>query len=178
MDAPNTEASDDSEPEQDLEELVRHAQTGDRLAFENIDRALRPHVAQRVRIKLGRKLRQYVDSEDIVQETFVEAFKLLPAFSWTRNGCLLRWIEVIAEHQVLRAVRRHKRRSREVSMPRSSQFALPLFGGIGPFVAQGATPSGVAVHNEAIDRVLRALARLKPDRRNVVVLAHVFGLKT
>src|SRR5262245_15828677 len=101
-------------PEQELEELVLRAQGGDRRAFESIVRTLRPHVAQRVCRRMGRQLRQHIDPDDVVQDTFVEAFKLLPGFSWTRNGCLLRWIEVIADYQVQRGVRRQKRRAREV----------------------------------------------------------------
>ena len=181
MNAPKTETlrmRDDLESEQDLEALVLRAKSGDRRAFENIVQALRPRIARRVRLKLGCKLRQQVDAEDVVQDTFVEAFRLLPAFSWTRNGCLVRWIEAIAEHQVQRAVRGQKRRCREVSMPRSSQLALRSLGGMRPFVAQGTSPSGVVVRNEALDRVRSALGRLNPDRRNVVVLAHVCGLKT
>jgi RNA polymerase sigma-70 factor (subfamily 1) len=181
MNAPKTETlrmRDDLESEQDLEALVLRAKGGDRRAFEKIVRALRPRIAQRVRLRLGHKLRQHVDSEDVVQNTFVEAFKLLPAFSWTRNGCLVRWIEAIAEHQVQRAVRGQKRRCREVSMPRSSQLALRSVGGMRPFVAQGTSPSEVVVHNEAIDRVHRALGQMKTDRRNVVLLSHGCGLKT
>ena len=181
MNAPKTEtlrASDDLESEQDLEDLVLRAKGGDRRAFEKIVRALRPRIAQRVRLRLGCKVRQHVDSEDVMQNTFVEAFKLLPAFSWTRNGCLVRWIEAIAEHQVQRAVRRQKRRSREVAMPRSSQLDLQSIGGMGPFVAHGTSPSKVVVHNEALDRIHCALGRMKTDRRNVVLLAHGCDLKT
>jgi RNA polymerase sigma factor (sigma-70 family) len=181
MNAPKTETlrmRDDLESEQDLEALVLRAKGGDRRAFEKIVQALRPRIARRVRLKLGCKLRQQVDAEEVVQDTFVEVFRLLPAFSWTRNGSLVRWIEAIAEHQVQRAVRGQKRRCREVAMPRSSQLDLQSIGGMRPFVAQGTSPSEVVVHNEAIDRVHRALGRMKTDRRNVVLLAHGSDLKT
>jgi len=117
-------------------------------------------------------------ADEVLQDTFVEVFRLLPAFSWTRNGSLVRWIEAIAEHQVQRAVRGQKRRCREVAMPRSSQLDLQSIGGMGPFVAHGTSPSKVVVHNEAIDRVHRALGQMKTDRRNVVLLSHGCGLKT
>ena len=181
MNAPKTETlrmRDDLESEQDLEALVLRAKGGDRRAFEKIVQALRPRIARRVRLKLGCKLRQQVDAEEVVQDTFVEVFRLLPAFSWTRNGSLVRWIEAIAEHQVQRAVRGQKRRCREVAMPRSSQLDLQSIGGMRPFVAQGTSPSEVVVHNEAIDRVHRALGQMKTDRRNVVLLSHGCGLKT
>lgn len=95
------------------------------------------------------------DVEDLVQTTFVEAFRSLPDF---RGDALFStWLARIAVRVTMRAVRRGGGRPASLEVT-----AEPVDGGAGP--------EQVAAAREALQRVEALLGELRPKRRAAFVL--------
>jgi RNA polymerase sigma-70 factor, ECF subfamily len=96
-------------------------------------------------------------AEDLAQETFVKAFRNLPAFDTTRR--LSSWLFRIAHNTALDALRRVK--SSSVSM--DAELPAP------------ATPD--PLEREALAQALQsALSQLRPDHRAAISLRYEEGL--
>jgi RNA polymerase sigma-70 factor (ECF subfamily) len=106
-------------------------------------------------------------AEDLAQETFVKAFRNLAAFDATRR--LSAWILRIAHNVGVDALRR--RRIRTVSTDAApSRDASPA-------VEPPAPPTPDPVERHALRRALQsAMATLRPDQREAVVLRYEEGL--
>jgi RNA polymerase sigma factor (sigma-70 family) len=106
-------------------------------------------------------------AEDLAQETFVKAFRNLAAFDATRR--LSAWILRIAHNVGVDAMRR--RRIRIVSIDATPSPDAP-------HAAEPPAPSAPdPVERDALRRALqRAMATLRPDQREAVVLRYEEGL--
>ena len=69
----------DQEPE-----LISKAKSGDRSAFDQIFRDTQDRIVNFIRSLMGPSLRQRVDPEDILQETFLRAYRRSSRFSGRR----------------------------------------------------------------------------------------------
>ena len=65
------------------------------------------------------------DAEDILQETFVRAFKALPSFDLERGTGFAAWIGRIGLHQTLELLRKRKRERRDLIIPLSGWNIRP-----------------------------------------------------
>ena len=61
------------EPQTRIHSLVDRARRGDREAFNDLSSAHRDDLDRYVRLRLGSHLRQSIDPEDVLQESFVRA---------------------------------------------------------------------------------------------------------
>ncbi len=105
------------------------------------------------------------DAEDVVQETFLSAWRAWDSFRGDSSPKT--WLYAIASRVCLRK-RRH--RSGEPNRFLSLEEVLP-----GPESAL-ASPSDVADRNEARERVRRAILRIPPTYRGPLVLKDIEGL--
>jgi RNA polymerase sigma-70 factor (ECF subfamily) len=114
------------------------------------------HFVQRV-------LRGGSDAEDIAQETFLTASRIAGTFDG-RASCRP-WLYGIAARLMLHRGRRAARLARFLSrlVAQPSEPAL-------------ASPHELLMRSEAQDELSRALAKLSPEKRMVLVLAEVEGL--
>lgn len=98
--------------EKDLEltqslDLVRSAQEGDSDALNLLFERYYERVRRVVRMRLGRKLRQEMDSGDILQETFMAAAKAFDKYEVREEAALINWLAKLAENQIIRAADYH-----------------------------------------------------------------------
>lgn len=148
-------------------DLVRAAQGGDQASFDELVERYGPRVLAIVRARLGRGLREVVESQDIVQETMLEVFKGIGGFEAREGAPFLAWVSRIATNQVRRQAERQNAR-----------------GGPGRHVPEGPAPTGEVGHEveedargpatlielgEAHARVADAIAEL-PERYREVIL--------
>lgn len=102
-------------------ELVRRAKAGDREALERLVQRYYPRVWNIVRLRLGPKLRERVDSQDILQETFIQAVLSFDHFEMRDEASLIKWLATLAERQINAAADYHgaqkRDRRREVALP-------------------------------------------------------------
>jgi len=150
--APGASAVDPDLPD------VRAAQS-DRAAFEVLYR----RYLDRVYGYAFYQLSDHHDAEDATERTFLAALRALPTFR--DEGATFRaWLFRIAHNTIANALRSRSRRRTE-PLPENLERAAP-----------DADPARLVADAEEYRRVLRAVAELPDDRRQVVLLRFVDGL--
>src|SRR3990172_7071842 len=86
-------------------QLVEQARNGDQRAFEEMFASLREGLLATIRSRLSPAARQTIDPEDVLQATFVRAIESTQRFEWRGEGSFRRWLQSIATHVTLDAVR-------------------------------------------------------------------------
>jgi RNA polymerase sigma-70 factor (ECF subfamily) len=137
----------------------------------------RPHLKLLARVRLGRKFRGKVDSDDLVQETFLAAVAAAGDFRGEGDAQLLAWLRAILTSRVLKLVERFRAGGRDVMKERSGLFAPANSSAAGWIpAADQSTPSRAAHRRETAELVAETLAALPPDYREVLVLRNIEGL--
>ncbi len=161
------------------QQLVTLAQGGDDSALGQLCGIYSERVRRIVRFRMGPELRSQLESMDLVQEALIEAVKDLGDFTYSSDGDFLRWLSSIVENTIrdnvdrIHAAKRDVRR--QVSLDKMAARADRLHADAGlPVVTT--TPSVVLSLREELDRLEEAMDRLKPQYREVIVMAKIEGL--
>jgi RNA polymerase sigma-70 factor (ECF subfamily) len=161
-------------------ELVQRAQEGDR---EALDRLLERHSARVlaiVRFRLGPRLRQSVESGDILQETFLAAVKAFPTFEMRDEGSLIHWLAKLVERQIIAQADYHGAKKREaarrVPLDRTRTGSSPLSNSVSVLHADQTTaPLEKLERAEERALVERAMAELPEEYRELLILRNYAG---
>ena len=163
----------------DPEALLTAARQEGQPALGRLLERYRAYLSLLARTQIGRHLRRRVDDSDVVQETFLAAYRDFASFRGTTEAELVAWLRNILAARLADLMRRHvKARARDVrlqqslagEMDRSSQalaFAL---------AARGASPSQEAARRELGVLLADAIQALPADYAEVIVLRHLEGL--
>ena len=143
-------------------QLIEQARKGDQGSFEEIFTALRERLLATTRTYLSSAVRQLVDPEDVLQDTFVRALHSLERFEWQGEGSFCRWLESIATHIALDAVRRQGRR-KMLRIDRDIRGAV-------------ASPSKAMRRQERFERLRKSMETLSLDYQTVLKLSRIEGL--
>lgn len=143
-------------------DLVRQAQAGDELAFEQLARA---H-ADRLFAVLLTLLGDRSDAEDVAQETMLRAWRAIGSFQGRSQ--FFTWMYRIAVNEVNRSLEKRGRQLGRVASEDEIQVAGPA----------SEEPAGRAEQNELRQAIAEALLALPPDHRVAIVLRDVEGLST
>jgi len=109
------------------------------------------------------------DAEDVVQESFLRAYRQLSRFD--ERASFRTWICRIALNCSLDVVRRRKRRSEQTG-PGDAQGEVPMQS----LPARGPTPDRIAMSGQARDRIAAAMGELSAAERTAFVLRHFEGM--
>lgn len=137
--------------EADVTATVRAAATGDPAAFATLVRATQAEVT-----RACRALVDHGSADDLVQDTYMRAFRALPTYRAT--GTFRGWILGIARHVCADELRRRTRRR-------------ALLRRLGP-----AGPSSPSSNHAAATELELLVAALPPDQREAFVLTQLIGL--
>ena len=145
--------------------LLNNYLSGDRNA---ISRLIERH-SRRVRDYINMMVKDRDVAEDIFQETFIKAVRVIDEGRYTDNGKFLSWILRIAHNQVIDHFRA-QRQSRAVT---ESEAGYDVLGTL-RFAERTVEDSMVS---DQIERDVRALVELLPaEQREVVMLRYFSGL--
>ena len=142
-------------------DLVERSRTGDRAAFEELVRRTSGYLFARLYLETGDPHR----SEDLLQETYLSAYRALPGLA-NQNG-FRSWLWSIAQHAVIDAARHDQRKKRQADF--AGPTALQLVAGSQP------TPDESAEKREERDRVLGILRSLPEEYRLPLTLRYLGG---
>jgi len=153
------------------EKLLERLRAGDEEACEELVRRFGGKVFATIRGLLPRS----EDAQDVVQETFLSAFRSIHAF---RGGCLLStWLHRIAVNAALMRLR-----SAAHHPETSIEELLPRFDGEGrhaSFIAPWSlSPSEVVFRQETRKQVRVAIERLPASYRTVLILRDIEEFST
>jgi RNA polymerase sigma-70 factor (ECF subfamily) len=142
--------------------LTMKARTGDRGAFEELVIRNLKKLESLISSRLGARLRLEADVDDILQETFLWAFKSIERFQWQGEGSFCRWLAGIAEHVILNTANRHERHGK-------LQLTRDVRG-------ESRSPSKGMRQDERFDRFQKAIDGLSPEHKQVILLARIDAL--
>lgn len=111
------------------------------------------------------------DAEDVVQESFLRAYKQLGRFD--ERASFGTWLYRIAANCSLDMVRARKRRSEHLAPQESGGEAEDP---VALLAAPDPTPERVALSGEVRERVEAAMQELSPTERTAFVLRHFEGM--
>lgn len=154
---------------------VEKVKDGDYNAFAALFAKYRRRLAVLLRYKAGAELLSRLEIDDLLQETFLRAFRDIERFTYESPGSFWNWLSSIAGHVVEDAARfegRQKRHAAEAVRFRS--ITNPL----GPDPIDPRTPSLLLSEKEAVQTLFERLDALPDDYRQVILLAKVEGLST
>lgn len=158
--------------------LIDAARAGDRTALEELLLAHYDRLAAFVAPRLPADCREAFAVEDILQETFVQAFRDIQKFDSRGDGALLAWLTTIADRRLrdaLRGARAQKRggqRRRVANTVGEGSDAAPL---IDLVMGDSATASRMLAAREAEEALQVALAGLGEDQRRAIALRYFDG---
>ncbi len=84
----------------DTQDLVSRAKEGDRQAMEELFRRYKDPVLLRIRRRMGPDVRSLFESQDFLQDVFVEAVGSLKRFETRSKDSFLRWLATIVQNRI------------------------------------------------------------------------------
>lgn len=164
---------------QKTQELVALAKDGDESALNRLYTAYAERVRWMVRFRMGKELRGKLESMDLVQETFIRALNGLEDFTYRNEGDFVRWLSRIAENELRGNLRRLHAEKRDIRKEVRVDDCEPtggdgFLGTLGPIRAT--TPSVLLSRKEDLAKLEKAMDKLKPQHREVIVLIKIEGL--
>ncbi|KQV47020.1 hypothetical protein ASC95_26295 [Pelomonas sp. Root1217] len=145
--------------------LVREAQGGNRVAFD----MLVLKYQRRVERLLSRSVRDPADVADLCQETFLAAYRALPAFRG--DSAFYTWVYRIA----INAAKRHNSHRASQRPVESLDDDEGTFG-TGTAPSDDATPEALLAGRQLARELDDAVAALAEDQRRALLLREVDGL--
>ncbi len=142
--------------------LIQRAIEGDRSAFEELVGAFEGRIRAFIQARIQPASRGQLDLDEILQDTFVRAFRSMGSFRGENPEEFRRWLTGVANKTVLRAeheARRHR--------------ALEIHPGL---TAKGISPSKALQREERRNRLQEAIDSLTGDHRQVIFLTRIEGL--
>jgi RNA polymerase sigma factor (sigma-70 family) len=158
----------------ELSDLIRRARSGEPAATDRLLSIYVEPLHRSIGKRMGRTIRQRVESMDIVQSAMGQALLELPRFEVRGPGSLFRWLRRVAENTLHRECEYWRAQRRRIGL----EVPLGDSGSAsdGPVPAGGdPTPSSVVAHREREAFVRAEVERLEEPLRTVITL-HQSGL--
>ncbi|MFK8112128.1 MAG: sigma-70 family RNA polymerase sigma factor [Rubripirellula sp.] len=163
-------------------QLVVASKQGDNDALGLLLEQYRGYLLMLAHRYLSERLRRRVDPADIVQLTYLEAKRDLPAFRGDTPAEFAGWLRGMLKNNVATAVTRHvttQKRSikREVDASPGAPGKDSIGGGwIQQLPGSTTSPSGVAIRAEAVVAMFEALHELPESQAEAIRLRYMEGL--
>ncbi len=158
--------------------LVEEAVAGDREALVTLLRKLTPALRSRVALRIPPRWRALLSPEDLLQETYTDAFLAVNRFVSRREGAFQSWLIQIAMRNLINAIRMLEADKRGGA---HRLICDPAPGSSGPNIcaelrADTNSPSQHVARSEAVQHLQAAIQRLPDTHRRVVTMYDLEGL--
>lgn len=163
----------------DPEQLLSAARSGSSDALGRLLERYRRYLDLLARLEIDRRLQGKLDPSDVVQETFLEAYRDFAQFRGSTEPEVLGWLRQILVSNLANQARRYLgTRGRDVRLERDlavevDESSRLLDRGL---IAPSSSPSQQAARREQAVLLADALGQLPADYREVIILRHLQGL--
>lgn len=163
--------------ESDEDQLLKRLRAGDAQAQGELFMLHRQRLWRVIHFRLDRRLRGRIDADDVLQEAFLSAASRITHFLDSTSFTFFIWLRTVAIQTLIDLHRRHigtqqRDAGREVSLPgehdsdaTSSVMASYLSGNL-------TSPSGVAMRQELVEQLERAINEMSAIDQDVLALRH------
>jgi RNA polymerase sigma-70 factor (ECF subfamily) len=158
--------------------LLARARAGDRGALGDLVTRYQEQLLRVVRIRLGPGMRRWLESGDIVQETYQALVRDLGQLDLGRGDDLVQWLAQVAtnrirdQHDRIFAQKRDPEREQDLGDDAASESALTPAAGL---AAADTSPSGGAMRSEVREILDEAVASLSEEYREAILLRDYCG---
>jgi RNA polymerase sigma-70 factor (ECF subfamily) len=168
-----------TESDLSLPRLLQALHSGDAAAQGEILLRYQPWLRLLARLQLDSRFQGKFDPSDVVQQTFLEAYRAFPQFRGQTEPELRAWLRQILAHVLAHEIRRYhgtqqRDLDREVSLDQALAQSSQRLGEM--LAAPGSSPSQQAARHEQELLLATVLARLPDDYREVIILRNLEGL--
>ena len=158
-----------------FEELVRRAREGEQPALGKLLEGYRGYLRVLAEREIGPQLQRRISASDLVQQTFLSAWRNFGEFAGADAGQFLAWLRKIHERNI-----RDTLRDQVFAQKRAVGREQPLHPGSSADDGhlpdtRSISPSARAMLDEAAVRLARALEKLPDEQREAVRLRHLEG---
>lgn len=148
-------------------ELVNRLQAGQTGAWEDLYRRYRDEMLLTVRLGMGKRLRESLQSEDVLQSVALAAFQAMPRFEARQSGGLRSFLHKLVRNKLVDHARALQAKKRAGTTALTPSHADRL-----------AEPEVPAYSDPRYDTIERALAQMPDDMRAVIQLRRFEGLSS
>ncbi len=162
-------------PPTDENSMLDKAVAGDATALSLLLEQVGPELRRRLAPEIPPRWRSILSVDDVMQETYIDAFLDIHYFHPRGSGSFLAWLTVLAKRNLVDALRMleaEKRGSRRMVGRRREQRLTALYDELG---WTHSTPSHHAARQEARDCLSRAISQLPATYRRVVEMYDLQG---
>ncbi len=157
---------------------IEKARQGDWLALVGLLTAHYPLLRSRAEARMDQALKAKLDPEDILQEVYLDVFRLIDRFEDRGPDAFLNWVLTILDSNLVNARRALRRQKRDVAR----EVPLGAPGGttsyrnlLDELCTASGTPSRAVRHEEEIGALLASIAELPDQHQQVVRLRFLNG---
>ena len=154
-------------------ELVDKAVAGDRVAIQQLLMAHTSALSRFAASRLPSSVRDVVDPEDIVQQTFTQAFRSISRYRQQEGASFLSWLTGIAENKIMDTVKglqREKRGGNRQRVRHAATESRSVADLVDLLSAGSHTPSRSVAGHEAVRAIQKAIDELPEEYRTAVQL--------
>ena len=144
--------------------LVERARAGSVEALNELYSRYGRRLLGLIRLRLGRSLRDRLDSGDILQATLLRSFERIRQFKGDAGQSFIAWLARIAENEIRDQADFHGRARREAFR------AVPLDDAVLQVTSHMRTAVSQLVADQEVERLERAIESLDEPHREVILL--------
>ena len=165
--------------DQKTQELVARAKGGNEPALEQLCSVYGERIRRIIRLRMGKELRSRLESMDMVQDVLMCALRDLEDFTYTSEGDFMRWLGQITENRIRDNLDKLHADKRDIRKEIPLQDAAATSNDDHARVfepARNTTPSVILSKKEELDKLEKAIDKLKPEYKEVIIWAKIDGL--
>jgi len=159
-------------------ELIDRARAGDRTALERLLWDHYNRLVALLNVKLAGNLHRLVTTEDIVQETFIQAIRDIGKCQASSEASFAAWLSAIAEHRLNDIIKGAYRKKRGGDWQRAGD-TVDSTSGLVELVSllsdDRSTPGRKVARHEAVQAIQIGIAALADEQREAIRLRYLEG---
>lgn len=162
----------------DTPDLIERARSGEGQALNELFKRHHGLMVELARRKIGPRLRQKEDADDLAQTTFREATRDIRQYQYRGEGSFLRWLVQILQNKIRDKAEYYGATKRDIGRERSGETKLGDSEDLQRFdpPSQDLTVPQTLAREEEFQILRSALDELSPDHRKAITLVFFQGL--